>query len=465
MNNRSWLIAFSLLLTAVGLPLGAAVEKPNVLFIAVDDLRPELGCYGADHVVSPNIDRLASMGTLFRRAYCNEPVCGASRASLMSGIRPTPERFTYHMSRQDVDAPHVPGLAEHFKANGYRTVSRGKVYHKQDDTEEGWSEKPWSPPLSHSHYAGEENAKLAKEKGRGPAYEALDVSDTTYKDGQTAEKAIQDLHRFRDLGEPFFLAVGFLRPHLPFNAPKKYWDLYERNEIMDTPNHFFPIDAPKEAFYNWGEMRSYQFIPREGVVESEAQRRTLRHGYYAATSYADAMVGRVIDALERLGMAENTVIVLWGDHGWQLGEHTFWCKHTNFEVAVRVPLIIRDPRRETPAELSQLVELVDLYPTLCDLAGLGLPAHLQGQSIVPLLDNPDAPGKEAVFSRHGNGESIRTDRYRYTAFYEGEAIVAEMLYDLLADPAENINIANLPAMADVVRDHRERLLKHIADRI
>ena len=193
-------------------------------------------------------------------------------------------------------------------------------------------------------------------------------------------------------------------------------------------------------------------------------RITLRHGYYAATSYADALVGQVIDALERLGLADNTIVILWGDHGWQLGEHTFWCKHTNFEVAVQVPLLLRDPRRGSGLRINSLVEFVDIYPTLCELAGLELPDHLQGVSMVPLLDDPDSPGKEAVFSRFGKGESIRTDRYRYTAFLEGEAIVSDMLYDLVADPNENINIVELPVSAVIRAELKAALLEHIKGR-
>ncbi|MEX0332005.1 MAG: sulfatase [Puniceicoccaceae bacterium] len=446
--------------------LQASSQPPNVLFIAVDDLRPELGCYGADHMKTPNIDRLASMGTLFKRAYCNVAVCGASRASLMSGIRPTANRFLRHTARQDEQAPDVPSLAEHFRANGYYSISNGKIYHFSADTPESWSEPAWKPDQGHARYLIAENAAIAEQnpKGRGPAFEAAEVPDNAYPDGMVADKAISDLHRLKAMDQPFFLAVGFIRPHLPFNAPKKYWDLYDRNSVRQPDNHFFPLGAPEEARYTFGELRNYSNIPDEVPISDPELRISLRHGYYAATSFADALVGKVVDTLERLGLAENTIIVLWGDHGWQLGEHTYWCKHTNFEVAVQVPLIIVDPRKPKGNKVNALVEYVDIYPTLCELAGLELPGHLQGESMMPLLLDPAAPGKTAVFSRFGRGESIRTDRYRYTAFFDGETIVSDMLYDHLADPHENINIVDIKGSEAIVETLQSTLLSHIEGR-
>jgi arylsulfatase A-like enzyme len=444
--------------------LQAADSRPNVLFIAVDDLRPELGCYGVDYMRTPNMDRLAATGTIFDRAFCNVAVCGASRASLMSGIRPTPDRFVTHRARQDQQAPEVPGLAEYFKENGYYTVSNGKIYHFKDDTPESWSEPAWNSGITHTTYLLPENQLLAKDDQRGPPYEAAEVPDNAYPDGIVADKAVNDLHRLRQLDQPFFLAVGFIRPHLPFNAPKTYWDLYDRESIKQPANHFFPLNAPDEARYEWGELRRYEFMPATGPITDPEIRISLRHGYYAATSYADALVGKLIDTLERLGLADDTIVVLWGDHGWQLGEHAFWCKHTNFDVAVRVPLIIRDPRKPAGQRVSSLVEHLDIYPTLCQLAGLELPGHLQGKSMAPLLENPEAPGKSAVFSRYGDGESIRTDRYRYTAFIEDGEWVSDMLYDLLADPSENINIVDMPIMENIAASLREQLQEHIAQR-
>lgn len=480
MTNPAWrtlgfnLFLGSLLFTACatradeGMASGLLAETPapNILFVAVDDLRPELGCYGASHMKTPNMDRLAESGALFQRAYCNVAVCGASRASLMSGIRPTQDRFLRYTARQDEQAPDVPSLAEHFRENGYHTISNGKIYHYSSDTPESWSEPAWKPELRHATYRIPENAAIVETnaKGRGPAFEAAEVPDNAYADGLIAEKAISDLHRLQQMDQPFFLAVGFLRPHLPFNAPKQYWDLYDRDAVGQPANHFFPLNAPEEARYSFGELRNYSNIPDEVPLTDPELRITLRHGYYAATSYADAMVGKVIDTLERLGMADNTIIILWGDHGWQLGEHTYWCKHTNFEVAVQSPLLIRDPRRQPGARINALVEFVDIYPTLCELAGLELPDHLQGESMVPLLDNPQGSGKSAVFSRFGRGESIRTNRYRYTAFLDGSKIVSDMLYDLVTDPHENINIVDLSESAVVASRLRAQLLAHIEKR-
>jgi len=441
-----------------------AAARPNILFIAVDDLRPELGCYGADQMVTPNLDRLAASGTIFDRAYCNVAVCGASRASLMSGIRPTPERFVRYTARQDVQAPDVPSLAEYFRENGYYTISNGKIYHDRDDTPESWSEESWRPEINGRTYRIPENALIdAREDTRGPAFEAAEVPDNAYPDGLVADKAINDLHRLKQMDQPFFLAVGFIKPHLPFNAPKKYWDLYERNEIELANNHFLPINAPDESMYTWGEMRAYWGIPKEGNVDEELA-RTLRHGYYASTSYIDAQVGKILDTLNRLGMADNTIVVLWGDHGWQLGEHTYWCKHTNFEVAVNVPLMISDPRKPSGQRVESLVEYVDIYPTLCELVGLELPGHLQGMSMAPLLEDPQAEWKDAVFCRFGKGESIRTERYSYTAFIDAGELKSHMLYDHFADPDENINIVDLPGMEDTVKDLNKRLIDHVANR-
>lgn len=450
-------------LTVLAQP-ASAPQRPNILFIAVDDLRPELGCYGAGHMVTPALDRLAASGTVFERAYCNVAVCGASRASLMSGLRPTAERFVHYTARHDEQAPEVPGLAEHFRENGYHTISNGKVYHYAADTPESWSEPAWHPESGSRHFKIPQNAAInSSRQARGPAYEAAEVPDNAYHDGQLADKAVDDLYRLREMESPFFLAVGFIKPHLPFVAPARYWRLYDRREIDLADNPFFPLNAPEEAFYTWGEMRSYAFIPREGPV-SDAMARTLRHGYYACTSYVDAQIGRIVDTLERLQMADNTIIVVWGDHGFQLGEHGFWCKHTNFEVASRVPLIIHDPRQPAGQRITRLVEFVDLYPTLCELAGLERPGHLAGDSMAPLLQDPESEWKDTLFTRYGRQESIRTERYRYTIHYrEGEA-VSDMLYDLVADPRENINIANLPGMEETVSELRQRLLEHVAAR-
>ncbi len=442
------------------------VSGPNVLFIAVDDLRPQLGCYGNDAVISPNIDRLARQGLLFERAYCQQAICMASRASLMSGYRPDKGEIYK-------DGPlykHVPGalsLNKHFLANGYETVTIGKVYHHRSDEKEGWSREAFHArgawegrgylsPDSITHVREYDRAHPnAPRGGMGPAFECPDVPDDAYLDGLSANRAIEELHQLQ--GRPFFLAVGFSKPHLPFNAPKAYWDLYDEAAIELAPNPFVPQGAPREALTDWGELRGYHGMPKEGPMPDELAHRLI-HGYYACVSYTDAQIGRVLDELERLGLSENTIVVLWGDHGWKLGEHGMWCKHTNFEMDTHVPLIIRAPGMRTRGQRTKaLTEFVDIYPTLCELAGLPLPQHLEGLSMVPLLHDPNRKWKRAAFSQYPRGSvmgySMRTDRYRYTEWKDMKSgkVTACELYDHENDPQENTNVAQALANRALVK--------------
>jgi arylsulfatase A-like enzyme len=428
-------------------------RRPNVLFLAVDDLRPEMDSYGVEHMVTPNFDRLAQRGVRFDRAYCNIAVCGASRASLMKGLRPTPARFTSYLTWADKDASQVPSLPMVFKQAGYHTQSNGKVYHHVTDDAAAWSEPSWRPPTSSVWWALAENRELATGQKRGPAYESADQPDDLYPDHQICDKTLDDLRRLAKQETPFFLACGFYRPHLPFVVPQKYWDLYPTSQVRLPDNMFFPRDLPAAFHYTWGEMRAYHGIPKQGPVSDDTARQLIR-GYHASVSFVDVQIGRLLDALEQLGVADNTIIVLWGDHGWQLGEHGFWCKHTNFEVASRAPLLIAAPGITGGRVSRQLVEFVDIYPTLCDLAGLSKPAHLQGSSMHPLLLDVDREHKEAVFTRHGGGDAVRTDRYRYKEMRarggRGE-LLGVGLFDLENDPQENRNVAEDPAAADVRR--------------
>ena len=303
---------------------------------------------------------------------------------------------------------------------------------------------------------------------RGLPWESPEVADNALSDGMIADNALKLMRELKD--EPFFLAVGFVNPHLPFVAPKKYWDLYDPKAIELADNPYAPKEAPKFAMTSWGELRKYHDIPARGPL-SDAQARTMIHGYYAAISYVDAQVGRLLDELERLGLAENTIIVFWGDHGWKLGEHGGWCKHTNFELDARVPLIFRMPNQKAAGKTSNaLVEFVDIYPTLCDLAKLPLPDGLEGLSAAPLLDQPNLPWKRAAFSQYPRGDSgkklmgysMRTDRYRFTRWENRknpEDVVAIELYDHAKDPDENVNIANDPANADLVRELTQQYLE------
>ncbi|QDU61622.1 Arylsulfatase [Planctomycetes bacterium Pan216] len=474
-------VRFALFAGLLGLALAgssrAENQKPlNVLFIAVDDLRPELGCYGHPVVKTPNIDRLASQGTLFTRAYCQQAVCNPSRASLMTALRPESTGVmdlpTYFRDKR----PNAVTVAQHFKENGYHSQGIGKIYHTghgNKDDALSWSVRE---KFKRASRFGPEGRKLlarlrreAKAKGidlkdprinpRGLPWEAPDVADELLTDGDFCERAIKILREHKD--EPFFLAVGFLNPHLPFVAPKKYWDLYDPEKIELADNPHPPKGSPKVAHTSWGELRKYYGMPKKGPL-SEEQARTAIHGYWAATSYVDALVGRLLNELDRLGLRDDTVVILWGDHGWQLGEHGFWCKHTNYEVAARVPLIISVPgQKNAGAKSDALVEFVDVFPTLSDVCGLSTPEGLEGVSFRPLLDDPNRSWKKAAFHLYPRnikgkgrclGRAIRTDRYRLVEWrmLKDRKLVGRELYDLENDPDENTNLAKRPELAPVV---------------
>ena len=451
--------------SAVGLALGvmlhggslqgkASTKPPNVLFLVVDDLRPELPCYGKKQVVAPNIEVLAEAGFVFERAYCQVPVCGASRASLLTGLRPTRYRFLTYSTWAQRDAPGVVTLPEHFRRHGYITISLGKVFHHQQDSPQSWSEPAWRPRPEHGgrDYMLPRNIAIAKRRrGIGPAYECADVPDEAYRDGKIARRAMEELRRLKQEGKPFFLAVGFLKPHLPFNAPKRYWDLYPPGSVQPASNSYPPKDVPIQALHNWGELRAYYGIPKRGRLSDEMA-RTLVRGYYACISYTDAQIGRVLRELKRLGLWENTIIVLWGDHGWNLREHGLWCKHCLFETSLHAPLIVRVPGLGEGQRTKALVEFLDIYPSLCELAGLPLPKHLDGKSFVPLLKDPTLPGKPAVFSRYHAGDSVKTDHFRYSFWTDRQGQrIAEMLYDHVVDPGENTNVVKVVKYHPVVQ--------------
>ena len=442
-----------------------AAKKMNILFITADDLRLQAACYGVPWMKTPNIDRLAAGGTLFERAYSQYPVCGPSRASLHSGYRPTANRFRNWNARIDKDCPGVLTLAEHFKNNGYQTQSLGKVIHDRDDCEQGWSKGAWIPDkvlgAAPNSYLIPENHAISVSGQTGPPYESAAVEDSAYGDGQIADRACAELEKLASDDKPFFLAVGFLRPHLPFSVPQRYWDMYSRDSLPLAGNPTMPSNAPKESQSNWEELRKYAGMPQEGPLD-EATARALIHGYCAGISYMDAQMGRVLDTLERLGQSKNTLVILVADHGWQLGDHGMWSKHTLYEQTLHCPLIARGPGIASGRRAEGLVEYVDVYPTLCEASGLAIPAHLQGRSFLPQLKDPDAPGKAAVFSRHGPGDSVKTDRYRYSEFRDKSGkVVARMLYDHKIDPGENANIAEEPGSSLVVAE----LSKILADQI
>ena len=452
-----------LVLLTVSVTAGEAAQ-PNVLFIAVDDLRPELACYGSQQIHSPNIDRLAASGVLFERAYCMVPTCGASRASLMTGIRPARKRFVNYLTWAEKDAPGVRTLNTHFRGAGYRTVSLGKVFHHREDSSEGWSEPAWRPKTG-SPYAKPENRTLhsrnqkRKKPKRGPAWEAADVPDDAYADGLLADRAIAELRDLASGDRPFFLAVGFYKPHLPFIAPQRYWDLYDRRKIDLPENYHVPKDAPEESIHTSGELRNYSGIPAKGPVSDETA-RNLIHGYYACVSYTDAQIGKLLDELDASGLADETIVVLWGDHGWNLGEHTLWCKHSCYETSMHIPIIVRSPGVDGGQRRSQLIETIDLYPTLCELAGLALPEHLQGRSFAGLMNDPRAEWKTAAVGRFQSGDTIRTNTYRFTEYTNAKGKrTARMLYDHAADPGEDANV--VAENADLGKDLAQQLHRHM----
>lgn len=447
---------------------GRAQSPKNVLFIAIDDLRPELGCYGKSYIHSPNIDRLANRSLRFERSYCQQAVCNPSRNSLMSGLRPSTTGIfsNAHVLREVL--PDVLTLPQHFKQNGYETISLGKIYHHRgSDDPQGWSQPEWRPRgawRGRGYLSAEGKRKVDEREesddprkgGRGPAFERADVPDSAYPDGKVAEKAIEEMNRLKD--ESFFLAVGFVKPHLPFNAPGKYWDLYPKEEIELPAWRKPPIDAPDYAGTNWGELRNYVDMPRRGPLDDEMT-RTLIRGYRACVSYTDALVGQVLGELDRLGKREDTVVILWGDHGWKLGEYNSWCKHTNYEIDAHAPMMLSVPGRTDRGRSTRaLTEFVDIYPTLTDVCGLETPDHCEGISAAPLIEQPDRPWKRAAFNHFPRGSermgsAMKTDRYRYVEWTNRKTgdVIDRELYDHATDPGETINIAVKPEHSELVK--------------
>ncbi len=429
-----------------------AAKKKNVLMICVDDLRPELGCYGNKQIISPNIDKLASEGLLFNRAYCQIAVCGPSRGSILSGLRPGKINYSWRLDKVLPD--YATTLPRHFKKHGYATISAGKVYHYNDDDKQGWTKRYTTtftePCMGYcSGYQNEENIKYLNNYfepidpnnplRRSHSVEASDTPDGAHPDAMIADDVIGSLRELKKEGEPFFVAAGFYRPHLPFSPPKKYWDLYSREDIDLADNPYMPKNGI--GFTNWDELRRYGDIPNEGPLTDE-KARELIHGYYASVSFADAQIGRVISELERLGLKEDTVILLWGDHGWQLGEHAMWSKHTNYEVATRTSMIVSVPGVTSGQKTEALVELLDIFPTLCELTSLPKPDYLEGKSFVPLIYDPNRSWKKAAFSYWGRSPSMRTERYRVTKHRKKHPEYGDIeLYDHEVDPDENFNIA------------------------
>ena len=445
--------------------------RPNILFIAVDDLRPEIACFGAEGMHTPNLDRLAARGVRFERAYCNVPVCGASRASLMTGVRPAFGRFRSYDCYAEEEVPGAIPLHTHLQSHGYVTAAAGKIFHNGDDHAGGWSHPHWRPKRPQYATKAAQRAKATSEKAkkRGPAWEAGDVRDEFYADGALAQWGSRRVGELSAASEPYFLAIGFYKPHLPFVAPQRDYDRYEPTDPL---NYFVPPSVPSAAVHNSGELRSYAGIPMKGLVPL-SQARDLVRGYHACVSYIDRQVGHLLDAVDASGEADRTIIVLWGDHGWNLGEHSMWCKHCCFETSMRTPLFVSAPQLGGPtnAASQSLVEFTDIYPTLCELAAVPPPngtnpqaaveGQLEGDSLVPLLRDPSATVRDWAIGRYGLGDTLRTDRYRYTEYRNRRGdLSGTMLYDHENDPDELKNLAGDGEYAEIVAELARTLDQH-----
>lgn len=396
--------------------------QPNILFISIDDLRPELGSYGSEIAISPNIDNLASQGLQFNNAYCQQSICGPSRASVLTGIRPETSGVFHNYIKFREATPDVITLPQYFKQNGYETVYTGKIFHHGDkDDELSWSRLPAFDSLDHLPkpvgFALKGNIEARKKVRKemfakygdvarfglasGVAYESADVSDNTYLDGYNTTLAIATMKEMAKNDKPFFIGLGFNKPHLNWVAPKRYWDLYHRKKIKISMQTEAPVNAAAMGLHPSFELRARSNIPKKGEINDELS-ITLKHAYLACVSYIDAQIGKMISALEKEGLRENTIIIVWSDHGFHLGEMGIWGKATNYEIATRVPLIIWTPNMPKSSKgktTNALVELVDIYPTLADLSGFEIPKHTEGKSFKPLIENPDLVWKNAAFSQ------------------------------------------------------------------
>jgi iduronate 2-sulfatase len=483
-------------------------KRPNVLFVMVDDLRPELGCYGNDEIKTPNFDRLATESVTFLRTHCQAAACAPSRASLMLGMRPDTTRvWSLGESFREIN-PNCITMPQHFAKHGYHTVSMGKIFHNHMPDRISFIEPDLKPaeyltaemidrdPESfyYDEDLNEELAEVRQERlaknpnayadgwAYGRSWEDTDAPDNAFYDGAQTDLAIEKLKELKDRDEPFYFALGYFRPHLPFVAPKKYWDLYDREQLSLADNPYLPVDSPLMAInssYELGACYDLAGKIKHPSIEQipEETARLLKHGYYASVSYVDACLGRLMDSLKEQGLDKNTIVVVMGDHGWKLGEHGSWCKQTNYNIDTQVPLFVRTPEMTNAGEAtSQLAELVDLYPTLCDLTGIEIPADMEGSSLKPLLADTEVEIKNAAFSQYVRrpknspdglrymGTSMVTEQYHYVEWHHwdhdsktaGELAGVE-LYDNVNDPDENINVAGAAENAEIVQELAQQL--------
>lgn len=460
LGRRSWLALFLYLVSPISASLVvAAEERLNVLFIASDDLNCRLGCYGDPQVRSPNIDRLAARGTRFDRAYCQFPLCNPSRASFLTGLRPDTTGVLENKTHFRQNVPDVVTLPELFRQQGYYVARVGKLYHYGVPGGIGTSglddAQSWQDVINPRGRDKDDEDKIFSIKpgtgfGATLSWLAADGADTEQTDGRGATAAIELLEKHA--AEPFFLAVGFYRPHTPYVAPKSYFGLYPLEKIVlaggpaDDRDDIPPLAITVKQ-------------PHYGISE-DLQRQAIE-AYAASITFMDAQVGRLLDALDRLKLTDKTVVVFMSDHGYHLGEHGLWQKMTLFEESARVPLVIAAPGGKAQGQpCARLVESIDVYPTLADLCGLPAPQRLEGRSVKPLLDDPQQPWKAGAYTQvtRGQGQmgrTVRSERYRYTEWDEGHA--GTELYDHEQDPHEYRNLAQDPSLAEVVKEHRALL--------
>ncbi|WP_390621140.1 sulfatase [Calycomorphotria hydatis] len=455
----------------------------NILFIVADDLNCAISPYGDQTALTPNLDRLAARGLVFQRAYCQQAVCNPSRSSFLTGLRPDTVKVDdlgKWFRKSASGGSTLVTLPQYFKNHGYFCQDIGKIFHNTGDTQDrrSWSIDEVLHQGSHAAdtvYNNTPQHLRTYSAGKAPVTEAIDVPDTVYRDGQIANLAAAMLRDYPENGQPFFLAVGFWRPHLPFVAPKKYWELYDADSVPlpDTPQP--PADVPEIALHASKEIRGYGIKPKDRIF-TEEEIRHYRHGYYASISFMDAQIGKILDALDESGHAEQTIVVFTSDHGFHLGEKTLWGKTSNFELDARVPLIVAAPKLAAGhgEATSSIVELVDLYPTLASLAGLdeGLSGRLEGTDFSSVIANPIVSVKDAAFTQHQHpfytrrknwkavGYSVRTAKWRYTEWRgidDGEVIARE-LYDHVHDSHESRNVAN--QRPEIVESHAALLAEN-----
>ncbi|RUA07859.1 MAG: sulfatase [Flavobacteriia bacterium] len=440
--------------------------KPNILFISIDDLRAELGCYGKDYIKSPNLDKLASEGILFTKHFAQVPTCGASRYSMLTGKLPRNKNDLLN-DASVINITHRPKeerpmtFIKYLRQNGYYTVGIGKISHYPDgyvykylepksnvrELPDSWDEMlfdsgKWG--TGHNAFFGfADGSNRNAKKNMVKPYEMAEVSDTGYVDGLTANLAIEKLRELKEKGKPFFLGVGFFKPHLPFNSPKKYWDMYDEEKLPLAPVRKIPENTDIASLHNSGEFNSYRLGDEKASLKgsvSEAYERKLRHAYFACISYVDAQVGKVLDELKRLGLDKNTIVIVWGDHGWHLGDQLVWGKHTIFERALKSTLIVKVPNRKGGIKNENIVSSIDLYPSISELCGLEVPSFTDGKSLVPVLEGRDSTWDNKAFSYFRKGISMRTPEYHFIVYFRNGKKVYE-LYDHTKSDIELVNIA------------------------